>query len=212
MSKGLSLLDFIYLNKKTDLASTELKNLIKTHGSLEYNISQHLRLIREIPKLYKRFGKKSLKNNSTYHVLVKTIREFEDIIDRYIKLMFKSGEVLPAAIHGYVRYIDLFDSLGKPELKDKEKIEQIEKTHAGLNNIIRIQNNKIKRLIKRTHFKLGDLSDQNLENIADETRKRNGKINYSAMGRKLGISRETIRREINKRSLTYLIEAPTVSK
>jgi hypothetical protein len=34
MKKGLSLLDFVYLNQKTDFASTELKSLIKTHGSL----------------------------------------------------------------------------------------------------------------------------------------------------------------------------------
>ena len=48
MNKGLSLLDFVYLNQETDYLSTELKNLIKIYGSLEYNIGKHIRLMNKI--------------------------------------------------------------------------------------------------------------------------------------------------------------------
>ena len=167
MSKNLSLLDFVYLNQKTDFASAQLKDFIKRHGSLEWNIRQHLRLLGEIPKLHKQLGKGTLKNNSTFDILVKTIQEFEGIIDRLIALMFKSGNDLPPAVHGYVRLFDLIDSLDKPDLKDKEKIEQLERDNAGLNNILRISQNKIKTLRKRDNFRLGNLSDTDLELIAD---------------------------------------------
>ena len=126
--------------------------------------------------------------------------------------MFKSGEDLPAAVHGYVRLFDLIDSLDNPDLKDKEKIEQLERDKAGLNNILRISQNKIKTLRKRDNFRLGNLSDTDLELIADRNRKINGKINYSAIGRELGCSHETVRREINKRDLAYLIEPPIKGK
>ena len=55
---------------------------------------------------------------------------------------------------------------------------------------------------------MGNLADSEIEMIADKNRKRNGKINYSAMGRVLGVSHETVRREIEKRNLTYLIAPP----
>ena len=53
MKKGLSLLDFVYLNQKTDYSSSELKSLIKTHGSLEHNIVKYTRLMNKISEVDK---------------------------------------------------------------------------------------------------------------------------------------------------------------
>ena len=78
-----------------------------------------------------------------------------------------------------------------------------------LNNELSASHKIIKKLKRRTRYKLGDLEDANIEAIIDKTRKKNGVINYTKAGKQLGVSRETLKREIEKRNLTYLINSPS---
>ena len=86
--------------------------------------------------------------------------------------------------------------------------EHLEKENKILNRELEARNKIIKKFKKRTKFKLGDLKDPQIESIVDETRKKNGTINYTKAGNRLGVSRDTVRREIEKRNLLYLKNSP----
>jgi len=58
----------------------------------------------------------------------------------------------------------------------------------------------------QVRFKLNQYSDDDIQEIADSTRKKNGKINYTQMGRKLGVDADTVKRYIFQNNLTHLID------
>ena len=91
----------------------------------------------------------------------------------------------------------------------KKVTSELEKDNESLNRELEASHKIIKSLRKRGKSKIGGLTDAEIEKIADQTRKQNGKINYTSMGKKLGVSRETVQREIKKRKLTYLIDSPS---
>jgi transcriptional regulator of acetoin/glycerol metabolism len=91
----------------------------------------------------------------------------------------------------------------------KKVTSELEKDNESLNRELEASHKIIKSLRKRGKYKIGGLTDAEIEKIADQTRKQNGKINYTSMGKKLGVSRETVQREIKKRKLTYLIDSPS---
>ena len=78
-------------------------------------------------------------------------------------------------------------------------------------NIIKIQQRKNKALTLQVRnlkkYKMGHLTDADIEEIADSTRMKNGKINYTAIGRYLGLSKDTIKREIIRRKLYWLVNS-----
>ena len=119
MSKGLSLLDFVYLNKKTDLASTELKTLIKTYGPLENNIGKHERLMNKVHKMDKSQGSSRWLNKRPFQLLVRKILDIESRIDQYISLMLESEIDLPESVKNYVRIQDVLDYY-----KDKSNVKE----------------------------------------------------------------------------------------
>ena len=51
MDKSPNLLDLINFYQVPDHFSKELKSLVMAHGSLEYNIKKHIRLLNKIPEL-----------------------------------------------------------------------------------------------------------------------------------------------------------------
>ena len=109
MTKGLSLLDFVYLNQKTDFESTELKSLIKAHGSLEYNIAKHIRLMNKVPEFDRSSKDTKWLESRPFHLLVKKIQEIEFRIDKYILLMLDTEVDLPDTAINYVRLQDIVD-------------------------------------------------------------------------------------------------------
>ena len=126
MSKGLSLLDFVYLNQKTDFASNELKSLIKAHGSLEYNIKKHIRLMAKVPKMDKSQGSPRWLNKRPFQLLARKILDIESRIDQYISLMLESEIDLPETVFDYIRIQDFQDYYkGKSNVKDNpnDKLE-----------------------------------------------------------------------------------------
>ena len=128
MSKGLSLLDFVYLNQKTDFASNELKSLIKTHGSLEYNIGKHIRLMNKIPEIDKRFGGTQWLNSRPFKLLVEKILEIESRIDKYILLMYDTEVDLPDTVFNYVRLQDLINYYKGNSVGEKDPLKRINLT------------------------------------------------------------------------------------
>ena len=88
-------------------------------------------------------------------------------------------------------------------------ISELEKDNESLNRELENSHKIIKSLRKRGKYKIGGLTDEEIEKISDQTRMQNGKINYTSMGKILGVSRETVQREIKKRKLTYLIDFPS---
>jgi tetratricopeptide (TPR) repeat protein len=90
------------------------------------------------------------------------------------------------------------------KIKRKTDHEAVTRT-----NIIKIQQRKNKALTLQVRnlkkYKMGHLTDADIEEIADSTRMKNGKINYTAIGRYLGLSKDTIKREIIRRKLYWLV-------
>ena len=83
---------------------------------------------------------------------------------------------------------------------DPEHINAVRQLKAAKGKLVRLQ--------KRARFKLSDYSDKDLEKIADKTRKKNGKINYTAMAKVLACNPDTVKRQIFDRNLTHLIDGP----
>ena len=61
------------------------------------------------------------------------------------------------------------------------------------------------KLRKKTKYSLRHLSDEQLERLAYETRKKNGKPHFSKMGERLGCHHTTIKNELKRRNLLPLI-------
>ena len=152
MNKGLSLLDFVYLNQETDYLSTELKNLIKIYGSLEYNIGKHIRLMNKIPEIDKRFGGTQWLNSRPFKLLVEKILEIESRIDKYILLMYDTEVDLPDTVFNYVRLQDLINYYKGKSVGVKDPLKSLE--------------NDRKKLTTHYH------SDDALWAIADDLRAR----------------------------------------
>lgn len=210
--KGLSLLDIVVLNEKGLYDGIELQELIKRHGTLERNVALHIRLLNKIPEIRKELIGPGLKSDRSFKLLINKIKEIESRIDKFISLMFETEVELPQSLNNYVRINDLLESVKKPETKSSidtpNPQADLEKENKTLNHEAEVRNEMIKKLKKRTKYKLGDLKDSQIESIADETRKKNGNINYTKAGERLGVSRDTFKREIEKRKLSYLKNAP----
>jgi len=210
--KGLSLLDIAFLNEKGLYDGFELQELIKRHGTLERNVSLHIRLLNKIPMMHKKSNSSIIKNDRPFQLLINKIKEIENRIDKFILLMLETEFELPQSLNNYVRLNDLLESVKKPETKfsidTPNPLTNLEKENKILNRELEARNKIIKKFKKRTKFKLGDLKDPQIESIVDETRKKNGTINYTKAGNRLGVSRDTVRREIEKRNLLYLKNSP----
>jgi len=72
----------------------------------------------------------------------------------------------------------------------KEHIAEVELLH-----------NTIKKLSRKNRFSLGTMTNSQLSELAYESRKKNGKINYAAIGRELGRHPTTIINEFKRRGL-----------
>lgn len=75
------------------------------------------------------------------------------------------------------------------QLSDGDKENQLERENQLLNNQLNVATEKIKALTKKGRMK--EISPILLQQIADKTRKRNGKLNYLKIGKELGISYKT---------------------
>ncbi len=210
--KGLSLLDIAFLNEKGLYDGIELQELIKRHGSLERNLSLHIKLLNQIPKLHDRTKSSVIKKDRAFELLINKIKEIENRIDKFISLMLETEVELPQSLNDYVRLNDLLNSVKKVETKSfidtPNPFTDLKKENKILNRELEARNKLIQKLKKRTKYKLGDLKDTQIESIVDETRKKNGTINYTKAGERLGVSRDTVRREIKNRKLVYLINSP----
>jgi hypothetical protein len=99
------------------------------------------------------------------------------------------------------------DEIPKADLNVEVPVaEDHEKTAAIRQN--RKMRGEIAKLRKGKRLKLGEISDSELEEIADNTRKRNGKINYTAMGKVLGCDADTVKQQVIDRNLAHLIDPP----
>ncbi|MCB9336462.1 MAG: hypothetical protein H6586_09945 [Flavobacteriales bacterium] len=93
----------------------------------------------------------------------------------------------------------LNDKIGNDE-KGENSSEKIIAEHVRdkeiLNNQLAIAHNKIKKYNKIKYAKIDyDQLDRNrIQNIADNTRKRNGKLNFSRIAAEVGFSDNTVRR------------------
>ena len=211
MSNGFSLLDIVFANQSVEFISSELRKLVLEYGSLERNLLLHNKLLNDIPKYYPVSIGNYKTNSSVFDLLIKKIQEIESRIDKYISLMLESEIELPELATTYIRLKDLLNHYKKKEETNQEipPLTDLEKENQSLNNIISIQNNKIKKFKKRDKFKLGNLTNTQIETIADDCRKMNGTINYAKMGRKVGRDPNTIKNEIERRGLSYLKTAPS---
>lgn len=90
-------------------------------------------------------------------------------------------------------------------------IESNEEARARTETIKRIRrtNRQLQLMIDYLKkYRSGNLTDKEIEQIADSCRRKNGRINYTAMGKIIGLSKDTVRNLIKKRNLIWLIDKP----
>ena len=91
-----------------------------------------------------------------------------------------------------------------PLLYDEQTDHELSTAH----NIILKQRNEIRSLKLSKSLTRGELTDKDIEQIAEKTRFKNGNLNYTALGKSLGITRQTARKMIIDRKLGYLKKPP----
>lgn len=96
---------------------------------------------------------------------------------------------------------ELQDSIQKESNAEAIVRTKIIKNMHKTNRQLRTQVNYLKK------YRSGNLTDSEIEKIVDSCRKKNGKINYTAVGKIIGLSKDTIRKLISDRKLTWLIES-----
>ena len=105
--------------------------------------------------------------------------------------------------------------IGRKSISNSEDLAKIKKEYDKLKREKENQNKehqilvkKIKMLTIRSRNALGNLTNQELEQLVENNRKINGTINFAALGRQLGRDPKTIKNEIERRGLTWLYNAP----
>ena len=92
------------------------------------------------------------------------------------------------------------------ESEGSEKSDKDTAVHHELgaaHNVIKAQRTIISKLRKKEKFLLRDLSDGQLKEILYETKKRNGKPNYTKMGDHFGCHRTTVKSELKRRGIIF---------
>ena len=136
MYKNLSLIDFINLNQGSDYSSKELKKLLLVHGSLEYNIKKHIRLLNKIPEINESRKNTKWYKSRSFHLLMQKIQEIEARIDKYISLMFESEFTLPEIAYNYTRLKDLVDYIDRQSSSKESPMVQLENQKKELEKLI----------------------------------------------------------------------------
>lgn len=94
---------------------------------------------------------------------------------------------------------------------NKEDIPTVEKKDEEikrLNRTIATSFNVIKKLKRKYENKLGELSGEEFENMVEPHRFKNGRLNMTKAGKALNVSKDTIRREIERRKIMHIIDQP----
>jgi len=133
-------------------------------------------------------------NTHQREILMKEIKKIEKIIDRYTIRYLQAERELPPEMKGYKAYTNI----------DEQPDHELSTAH----NIIVKQREKLRTLKLSTSLARGELSDRDIEQIAENTRFKNGKLNYTALGKSLRITRQTAKKMIIDRKLTYLNTPP----
>ncbi len=200
--------DVLMINQSESPKKNEFARLLKKHGTPDYNLRLHSTLVNSLVDHFKTLKKSKGLVSAPFKMTMKKIVEIEKRIEKYMDLMLDLGIPLPKHIENYIQLRDLVKEYETTESNQQSQVVDAKKDELEMTSRqLEVAQNIVKKLRRRTRFKLADMTDSDLENIADDTRMKNGKINYTKMGNFLGVSRETVRREITKRKLTYLINS-----
>ena len=188
-----------------------LNEMKLSFGSLERNLHLHNRLLNQIPETYNKSKISKKLILKPFYLLLQKIQDVETRIEKYISLMLESEKELPELAFRYIRLQDIIKMVDEDPTTAKlnSDLSDLKKENKYLNNTLRVMNKKIKILTKKTKFKLGSLTNDQLEQIADSSRKKNGKLNYADMGRKTGHDPKTVKNEIDRRRMSYLKNPPS---
>ena len=89
---------------------------------------------------------------------------------------------------------------------DESEVDRLNKELESTNNQLNVANKLIVKFKKRIKYKYGQISDEDLENMADSTRfKSSTLVNYKKLGEMLGCSGPTSKKMIADR-LPYLLD------
>ena len=90
---------------------------------------------------------------------------------------------------------------------DENEVDRLNKELESTNNQLNVANKLIVKFKKRIKYKYGQISDEDLENMADSTRfKSSTLVNYKKLGEMLGCSGPTAKKMIADR-LPYLLDS-----
>ena len=89
---------------------------------------------------------------------------------------------------------------------DESEVDRLNKELESTNNQLNVANKLIVKFKKRIKYKYGQISDEDLENMADSTRfKSSTLVNYKKLGEMLGCSGPTAKKTLADR-LPYLLD------
>ena len=223
-------LSYKRLDKKYD--EKKIHKLIKKNDSIEYGLSYQLYQLLEdksyLETALKLVQEKADKLDSKVRAQFLSYPVPKTIVEGWEKVEGKLGKYSSLGKDIGKTNGSKFKKVTKTESSDMPKAGISDKKHTashdGKNdkikrktdheavtrtNIIKIQQRKNKALTLQVRnlkkYKMGHLTDADIEEIADSTRMKNGKINYTAIGRYLGLSKDTIKREIIRRKLYWLV-------
>lgn len=94
------------------------------------------------------------------------------------------------------------DILHKNESKDSTQ-KELDETK----NILRVTTNKLIKERKKTKFKLAHHSNEEIEDSANECRFKTGRLNLTKLGNIYGVDPDTVKNEIKRRDLTYILNS-----
>ena len=206
MKKNPSFIEGLNTEYKGCDIPNSLNEMKLSFGSLERNLHLHNRLLNQIPETYNKSKISKELILKPFYLLLQKIQDVETRIEKYISLMLESEKELPELAFRYIRLQDIIKMVDEDPTTAKlnSDLSDLKKENKYLNNTLRVVNKKIKILTKKTKFKLGSLTNDQLEQIADSSRKKNGKLNYADMGRKTGHDPKTVKNEIDRRRMSYL--------
>jgi predicted HTH domain antitoxin len=82
-----------------------------------------------------------------------------------------------------------------------QHIYRLEEEIKSLKRQIKQRNNLLEKLTRRIRYKLGKLTDHELEKLSEICRFKNTKTNLSEMARHLGVSPDTVKDELQRRGI-----------
>jgi hypothetical protein len=190
----------------------DIKNFMKlgeTEFVKKYNEENFVKFLKQKSALEEDRTNYDDKNASQAKSIDRRLLELNKWIERYSDWFLKNGYEIPKKDH-----LGMENGAVESHLNDKQKkglvtelealqkkVDRLESENENLNVDIRIRQEKYLQLKKRDRLKEWKITKDQLREIINQTRKKNGKQNFAKIGRELGCDNETAKKRVRDMGL-----------